>query len=94
MMKKLFIFNNFLFKICNANKDFNIKDLKNKIIEDIKNKVGNDEVLMGTSGGVDSTVAAYLVHKAIGKRLHCIFIDHGLIRKGEALEVKNSYQLN
>jgi len=54
--------------------------------------LGNDQVVMALSGGVDSTVAAMLVHKAIGKNLHCIFVDNGLLRKGEFEQVLKSYQ--
>ena len=86
------ILKNFMFTICKANKDFNIKDMKEKLIQEIKDTVGDDHVLMGTSGGVDSTVAAVLMHQAIGKRLHCVFIDHGLIRKNERQEVDASYK--
>ena len=86
------IFRNFLFRICKAKKDFNISDMKEKLIKEIKETVGNNEVLMATSGGVDSTVAAVLVHHAIGRKLHCIFIDHGLIRKNEKEEVDAKYR--
>ncbi len=86
------IIKNFIFDICKAKKDFNIKDMAKKLIEEIKETVGEDSVLMGTSGGVDSTVAAVLLHKAIGDRLHCIFIDHGLVRKNEREEVENSFK--
>jgi GMP synthase (glutamine-hydrolysing) len=88
------ILKNFIFDICKAKKDFNIADMKEKLIKEIRETVGDDEVLMGTSGGVDSTVAAVLVHEAIGKRLHCVFIDHGLIRKNEREEVDTAYKAN
>lgn len=64
----------------------------NESVNEIKNKVGNEHVLMGLSGGVDSTVAATLIHRAIGDRLHCIFMDNGLLRKGEFEEVLSSYK--
>lgn len=83
---------NFLFSICEAKKDYNMSDLKDKLIKEIQDTVGSDEVLMATSGGVDSTVAAVLMHKAIGKNLHCIFIDHGLIRKNERGEVDKAFK--
>ncbi|MBR9706669.1 glutamine-hydrolyzing GMP synthase, partial [Candidatus Pacearchaeota archaeon] len=73
------ILKNFAFNICRSKKDFDIGNLKNELITEIKETVKNDHVIMGTSGGVDSTVAAVLVNKAIGKKLHCIFVDHGLI---------------
>ena len=86
------ILKNFIFDICKCKKDFNIGDLKNKLIEEIKKTVGKNGVIMGTSGGVDSTVAATLINKAIGSRLHCVFIDHGLIRKNELDEVRENYK--
>jgi len=85
------ILKNFVFDICKAKKDFNIKDLAKQLVKDIKKEVGNNHVIMGTSGGVDSTVAATLINKAIGRKLHGIFIDHGLIRKNEIEEVKKNY---
>lgn len=88
------ILSNFIFDICNSEKDFNIADMKKKLIAEIRATVGDDEVLMGTSGGVDSTVAAVLMHEAIGKKLHCVFIDHGLIRKNEREEVDTAYKKN
>ena len=74
---------NFVFNICKAKKDWNVDNLAWNLIKGIKQEVGNKAVIMGTSGGVDSTVAAALIHKAIGKRLYCVFVDHGLIRKNE-----------
>ncbi|MEA2037213.1 MAG: glutamine-hydrolyzing GMP synthase [Nanoarchaeota archaeon] len=85
------IIKNFVFDICKAKKDYNVKDLANEIIEEIKKEVKDDHVIMGISGGVDSTVAATLISKAIGKRLHGVFIDHGLIRKNELQTVKRRY---
>ncbi len=85
------ILKNFVFDICKAKKDFNIKDLAKQLIEDIRNKVGKNHVIMGISGGVDSTVAATLINKAIGRSLHGIFIDHGLTRKNEMKIVKERY---
>lgn len=90
-LKGMQILRNFVFDICKAKKDWNI-NLAPKLIEDIKKEVKSDSVIMGTSGGVDSTVAAVLVHKAVGKRLHCVFIDHGLIRKNEAKTVKSRFK--
>jgi GMP synthase (glutamine-hydrolysing) len=88
------IMKNFLFDVCNAKKDFNIKDLKEKIVKEIKETVKDKEVLMGASGGVDSTVASVLLHEAIGDKVHCIFIDHGLIRKDERKEVEEMFKKN
>lgn len=61
-------------------------------IADLKQTIGNDKVVLGLSGGVDSTVAAVLLHQAIGKNLHCIFVDNGLLRKDEFTKVLDSYQ--
>ena len=60
--------------------------------KDIKEKVGNDKVVLGLSGGVDSSVAAILIHKAIGKQLQCIFVDNGLLRKNEREKVENAFR--
>jgi GMP synthase (glutamine-hydrolysing) len=89
--KGIQILKNFVFDVCNAKKDWNI-DLVSKLIKGVKKAVGNNSVIMGTSGGVDSTVAAALIHKAIGKRLYCVFINHGLVRKGEAKSVRNKFR--
>ena len=86
------ILKNFVFSICHAKKDFTMAGMKERLIQDIKKEVMGKGVLMATSGGVDSTVAATLIHEAIGSRLHCIFIDHGLIRKGEREEVDRLYR--
>jgi GMP synthase (glutamine-hydrolysing) len=61
-------------------------------VSDLQKKLGNDKVVMALSGGVDSTVAATLIHKAIGKNLHCIFVDNGLLRKNEFEQVLESYK--
>jgi GMP synthase (glutamine-hydrolysing) len=86
------ILRNFVFDICKAKKDFSIKDMAKKLVLEIKKEVGKGHVIMGISGGVDSTVAAILINKAIGRRLHGIFIDHGLIRKNEMEEVRDKYE--
>jgi len=86
------ILRNFVFKICNSERNFNIGDLPKKMINEIKETVGKNGVLMGISGGVDSTVAGTLIDKAIGKRFHGVFIDHGLIRRNELEEVKGRYK--
>ena len=69
-----------------------MQDFINKSIEEIKNKVGNKKALCALSGGVDSSVAAVLVHKAIGDNLTCVFVDHGLLRKNERHEVENVFR--
>lgn len=86
------VLKNFIFDICKAKKDWNIGDIAKKLVDEIKEEVGNNAVIMGTSGGVDSTVAAFLIHRAIGNKIHCVFIDHGLIRKNEADEVNNLFR--
>ena len=86
------ILKNFIFDICKAKKDWLIKDLKNKLIKEIKVKVKDDYVIMGVSGGVDSTVASFLIHEAIKDRIYCVFIDQGLIRKNEVDEVKSAFK--
>lgn len=90
-LKGMQILRNFVFDVCNAKKDWNI-NLASKLINDIKKEVKDNKVIMGTSGGVDSTVAAVLIHKAVGSKLHCVFIDHGLIRKNEAKTVKDRFK--
>ena len=89
--KGMQILRNFVFDVCGAKKDWNI-DLASKLIQEIKITVGDKSVIMGASGGVDSTVAATLIHKAIGKKLYCVFIDHGLIRKNEAKRVMEKFK--
>jgi len=86
------ILKNFVFGICKAKKDYNTQGLKNKLIEEIRGTVKDKEVIMGASGGVDSTIAAVLFKEAIGKRLHCVFVDHGLIRKNELKIVRKRYK--
>ncbi len=82
------ILSNFVFGICHAPKDWKIDDVAKNIIADLKTKIGKDHVLVGISGGVDSLVAATLLHKAIGKQLHAVFVDPGLLRKNEVSSVE------
>lgn len=86
------ILKNFVFDICRAKRDWHISSVSKKLIKEIKKEVGKNSVIMGVSGGVDSTVAATLLHKSIGSRLYCVFVDHGLIRKNEAEEVINFFE--
>lgn len=81
---------NFIFDIVNAKKDWDLADFIHDQVSEIKAKVGEDKVICGISGGIDSAVAALLVSKAIGNQLHCIFVDHGLLRKGESKQVEES----
>ena len=76
---------------CGCKCDWTVSDFVNNTIEDIKEKVGNGKVLLALSGGVDSSVCAVLLSKAIGKQLTCVFVDHGLMRKNEADEVESIF---
>jgi GMP synthase (glutamine-hydrolysing) len=82
---------NFLFRIVKVNANWNMADYINEEVERIRNQVGTGKVICGLSGGVDSAVASAIVHKAIGDQLTCIFVDHGLLRKGEAEQVKRTF---
>ena len=82
---------NFVFEICQAKADWSMQDYIEQQVENIRQTVGDDKVLLGLSGGVDSSVAAALLHRAIGKNLYCMFIDHGLLRKGEAESVMETF---
>ena len=88
------IIENFLFDICHARADWKIDDLIDQRIKEIKEIVKKDKVLLGLSGGVDSSVTAALLHKAIGKNLTCVFVDNGLLRKGEATQVMETFKDN
>ncbi len=85
---------NFLFVIANCTKDWSLDDFITNQIVAIKNEVQNKQVILGLSGGVDSSVAAAIIAKAIGKQLTCIFVDTGLLRKNEAIDVMKTYQEN
>ncbi|MBI4114658.1 MAG: glutamine-hydrolyzing GMP synthase [Candidatus Niyogibacteria bacterium] len=81
------IFSNFLFTVCKAKKDWQIPQLKEQFLSSLKEEIGDSHVVMAISGGVDSLVAATLLHRAIGKQLHGVFVDTGLLRKNEKEEV-------
>jgi GMP synthase (glutamine-hydrolysing) len=83
---------NFLVKICGCKQDWTPSAFADDTIKELKEKLGNDKVVLGLSGGVDSSVAAVLLHKAIGKNLTCIFVDNGLLRKNEFEKVLESYK--
>jgi GMP synthase (glutamine-hydrolysing) len=85
------ILENFLFKVCDCKGDWTAANFVEEQIANIRKEVGEAEVICGLSGGVDSSVAATLVQEAIGEQLTCIFVDHGLLRKGEAQEVKETF---
>ena len=88
------ILDNFIFNVCNAKDDWKMDNLITQRIEEIKTQVGNNKVLLGLSGGVDSSVTAALLHQAIGKKLVCVFVDNGLLRKSEADEVMQTFKEN
>ena len=86
------ILKNFLVDICGFNQDWTPALFVEETVTDLKQKIGNDKVVLGLSGGVDSTVAAVLLNKAIGDNLYCIFVDNGLLRKGEFESVLEQYK--
>ena len=83
---------NFLFDICNCTRNWNMTSFAKDSVSQIKNIVGDKKVILGLSGGVDSSVTALLLHKAVGKKLTCIFVDNGLLRKDEAKKLKKTFQ--
>ena len=86
------LLSNFIVSICKCSCDWTPDSFVEETIKDLQTKLGNDKVILGLSGGVDSTVAAILLHKAIGENLHCIFVDNGLLRKDEFETVLKSYK--
>lgn len=82
---------NFLYRVCGASGDYNMADVETVMIEQVRRQVGGDKVILGLSGGVDSSVCAALLAKAIPGQLHCIFVDHGLMRKNEGDEVEAAF---
>ena len=86
------ILKNFVLKVCYANQDWTMERFVENTVEKISKVEGN--VLCGVSGGIDSTVAALLIHKAIGNRLKCVFVDNGLLRLNEAEEIENMFKNN
>lgn len=85
---------NFVFEIVGAEKNWSMENYIETTVKEIKEKVGDKKVILGLSGGVDSSVAAMLINKAIGKQLTCIFVDTGLLRKNEAKHVMDIYAQN
>jgi GMP synthase (glutamine-hydrolysing) len=83
---------NFVVDICGCSQDWTPAFFVEETVAQLKAKIGNDKVILGLSGGVDSSVAAMLIHHAIGANLICIFVDNGLLRKNEFEEVLHSYQ--
>lgn len=86
------ILRNFVVHICGCHQEWTPDMFVESTVASLKEKIGEDKVVLGLSGGVDSSVAAFLIHKAIGDRLHCIFVDNGLLRKNEFEDVLKSYE--
>ncbi len=83
---------NFIVDICKCHQDWTPDSFVEETVKKLQAQIGNDKVILGLSGGVDSSVAAVLLHKAIGTNLHCIFVDNGLLRKNEFQSVLDSYK--
>ncbi|OWW22167.1 glutamine-hydrolyzing GMP synthase [Noviherbaspirillum denitrificans] len=88
------ILGRFVHEICGCKSDWNMPDYISEAVEAIRKQVGDDEVILGLSGGVDSSVAAALIHRAIGDKLTCVFVDHGLLRLNEGEMVMNMFAKN
>ena len=88
------VLKNFVLKICGAKQEWDMKDFVNRVVTEIKQKIGSETIICATSGGIDSTVTALLVHKAIGDKLLCVFVNHGLLREGEVEEVIKIFKDN
>ena len=82
----------FLYSVCGAKGDYDLKNLEQQLISDVKKQVGDAHVLLALSGGVDSSVCAALLSKALPGQLHCIFVDHGLMRKDEGNQVEAAFK--
>lgn len=86
------IINNFVYEVCEATNDWDMGNFAEETIASIKETIGDRKALCALSGGVDSSVAAVLVHRAIGKNLTCVFVDHGLLRKNEGDQVEEVFR--
>ncbi len=86
------ILRNFVIDICGCAGDWTAENFVDSTVSSLKHEIGGDKVILGLSGGVDSSVAALLLHRAIGAQLHCIFVDSGLLRKNEFEQVLRSYE--
>ena len=83
---------NFLFGVCRCKKSWSMKSFVTQTVTEIREQVGSEKVILGLSGGVDSSVAAVLLHKAIGRQLTCVFVDNGVLRAGEAERVIDMFK--
>jgi GMP synthase (glutamine-hydrolysing) len=88
------IISNFVHGVCGCGREWTMRSFIEHSVEEIRQKVGKDKVILGLSGGVDSSVAAALIHKAIGNQLTCVFVNNGLLRKGEAESVQHVFGKN
>lgn len=88
------ILQRFVLDICGCKPDWEMGNFAKEAIEEIRRKVGKDEVILGLSGGVDSSVTAALIHRAVGDQLTCVFVDHGLLRLNEAEQVRETFEKN
>ncbi len=86
------LISNFIFLLCKIKKNWSSKDQKKQLIKDVRKQVGNNKVICALSGGVDSSVVAQLLNKAIGKKLYCIFVNTGLLRKNEEAQVVQTFK--
>ena len=84
---------NFVVDICGSRQEWSAASFIDTTVEELKQQLGDDRVILGLSGGVDSSVAAVLLHRAIGSNLTCIFVDHGMLRKNEFTQVLNDYKV-
>ena len=91
-LKGMRIFKNFLYKISGLKADWTMQSFINEAVRDIRSVVKNEKVVLGLSGGVDSSVTSVLLHRAVGKNLHCIFVDNGLLRKNEKEDVVKTFR--
>ncbi|RYD03116.1 hypothetical protein N752_22145 [Desulforamulus aquiferis] len=90
--KGMEVLKSFLFDICGCSGTWNMGSFLEEAVVDIRQRVGDKKVLCALSGGVDSSVAAVLVHRAVGDKLTCVFVDHGLLRKNEAQQVVDTFR--
>ena len=86
------LISNFIFLICKIKRNWSSKDQKIQLIKEVKDQVGSEKVICALSGGVDSSVVAQLLNKAIGKKLYCIFVNTGLLRKNEEVQVVQTFK--